>query len=91
VSDRSATPSGDPVRRRRAQVARWVSLGQRVGYALFGLAVVGFVAGFVVGFSDPVVRLIEICLLVGSLVLAPSIVLAYAVKAAERDDLEHGR
>jgi len=92
VPARPADGSGDdPVRRRRAQVARWVSMGQRIGYALFGLAVLGFVVGFVVGFSDPIVRTIEICLLVGSLVLAPSIVLAYAVKAAERDDLEHGR
>ena len=84
-------PGDDPVRQRRAQVSRWVSIGQRIGYALFGLAVVGFFVGFVVGFSTGVVRGIEVCLLVGSLVLAPSIVLAYAVKAAERDDLEHGR
>ena len=68
-----------------------MSMGQRVGYALFGLAVLGFLVGFIVGFSDPIVRAIEGCLLVGSLVLAPSIVLGYAVKAAERDDLEHGR
>ncbi len=81
----------DPVRRRRAQVARLVSIGQRVGYGLFGLAVIGFVIGFAAGFTDGVVHAIEICLLLGSLVLAPSIVFAYAVKAAERDDLEHGR
>ncbi len=81
----------DPVRRRRARVARWVSIGQRVGYALFGLAIVAFAIGFIVGFTDGVVHLIELCLLLGSVVLAPSIVLGYAVKAAERDDLEHGR
>ena len=28
---------------------------------------------------------------VGSIVLAPAIVVSYAVKAAVRDDLEHGR
>ncbi len=81
----------DPVRQRRAQVARLVSIGQRVGYGLFGLAVVAFAIGFVVGFTDGVVHVIELCLLLGSIVLAPSIVFAYAVKAAERDDLEHGR
>jgi hypothetical protein len=81
----------DPVRQRRAQVARGVAVAQRVGYLLFGVAVVAFVVGFIVGFDDPVVRVIEICLLIGSVVLAPSIVLGYAVKAAERDDLEHGR
>jgi len=81
----------DPVRHRRAQVARGVAIGQRIGYGLFLLAVVGFVVGFVIGFHTGVVRLIELSLLVGSIVLAPSIVLGYAVKAAERDDLEHGR
>jgi hypothetical protein len=87
----SPEPPVDPVRQRRARVARAVTIGQRIGYALFGLAVVAFVVGFAVGFTTGVVRAIELCLLVGSLVLAPSIVLAYAVKAAERDDLEHGR
>ena len=30
-------------------------------------------------------------LAIGSLLLAPSIVLGYGIKAAERDDREHGR
>ena len=83
--------STDPVRQRRAQVARLVSLGQRLGYSLFGIAVVAFIVGFAAGFTDPVVLIIEVCLLVGSIVLAPAIVFGYAVKAAERDDREHGR
>jgi hypothetical protein len=81
----------DPVRQRRAQVARLVSIGQRVGYSLFGVAVVAFGVGFALGFTDAVVLIIEVCLLVGSIVLAPAIVFGYAVKAAERDDREHGR
>ena len=32
----------DPVRRRRAQVARWTLLANRVGYLLLALAVVVF-------------------------------------------------
>ena len=48
-------------------------------------------SGFAAGFTDAVVLVIEICLLVGSVVLAPAIVFGYAVKAAERDDREHGR
>ena len=31
------------------------------------------------------------CVVIGSIVLAPAIVVGYAVKAAIRDDLEHGR
>lgn len=89
MTDPEAAP--DPVRQRRAQVARLVSIGQRLGYALFGIAVVAFGYGFVVRFTDGVVWVIEGCLLVGSIVLAPAIVFGYAVKAAERDDREHGR
>jgi hypothetical protein len=36
------------------------------------------------------VSLIVACLVVGSIVLAPAIVFAYAVKAADREDREAG-
>jgi hypothetical protein len=78
----------DPVLRRRARIARLTELGQRVGYSLFGLAIVLFVVGFVSGYSDVLVTLIVSCLGVGSAVLAPAIVFGYAVKAAEREDRE---
>ena len=80
----------DPVRARRARIARLVELGQRVGYGLFGLAIVLFFVGFVTGFSPTVVTITIAALLVGSLVLAPAIVFGYAVKAAEREDRERG-
>jgi len=91
VSDREPVTELDPVRQRRAQVSRLVSIGQRLGYSLFAIAVVAFGIGFALGFTDVVVVIIEICLLVGSIVLAPAIVFSYAVKAADRDDREHGR
>ena len=50
----------------------------------------GFVIGFVVGFEGAFVAVIVTCLIVGSAVLAPAIVLGYAVKAAEREDRERG-
>jgi hypothetical protein len=81
----------DPVRARRAQVARVARLGQRVGYLLFAVAAVTFFVGLAAGFSAGVVTVIEVGLLAGSAFLAPSIVLGYAVRAAERDDREHGR
>ena len=80
----------DPVRARRARIARLVEVGQRVGYALFGVAIVAFVYGFVAGFDGIVGPSITLCLVVGSLVLAPAIVFGYAVKAAERDDRARG-
>jgi hypothetical protein len=84
------TEANDPVLARRAQIARWVELGQRVGYSLFGVAIVTFIVGFIAGFSDGHVRIIVPCLVVGSLVLAPAIVFGYGVKAAERDDRARG-
>jgi hypothetical protein len=80
----------DPVRERRARIAGWVSLGLRVGYGLFALAVVLFFVGLAVGYSDGLVTVIVVALVVGSIVLAPAIVFNYAVKAAEKDDRERG-
>ncbi|MGV3757948.1 MAG: hypothetical protein ACO1PW_00195 [Actinomycetota bacterium] len=80
----------DPVRERRARIARLVEVGQRLGYGLFGLAVAAFVVGFVRGFDGLPGTVVVVSLVVGSVVLAPAIVFGYAVKAAERDDRERG-
>lgn len=85
---RTAAASGDPVLARRAQWAHWTSLGQRIGYALFGVALVAFFVGLVTGWGSAVSTVIVVCLVAGSLVLAPAIVFAYAVKAADRADRE---
>ena len=81
----------DPVRVQRAQVARISLLANRVGYLFFTLAVAVFVIGFAVGFTGAVVAIVVTALVAGSLLLAPAIVLGYAIKAAERDDRDHGR
>ena len=83
--------STDPVLARRARIARLVAIGQRVGYLAFALAVILFVIGFASELTDALVAVIVTCLVVGSIVLAPAIVFGYAVRAAERDDEEHGR
>lgn len=71
-------------------MARWALVANRVGYLLFGLAIALFVMAFVLSFTSAIVTLITICLVAGSILLAPAIVLGYAVKAAERDDRERG-
>jgi hypothetical protein len=38
-------PSTDPVLVRRARIARAVSIGQRLGYALYLVATIGFFVG----------------------------------------------
>lgn len=81
----------DPVTERRRRLARLAEIGQRVGYGLFAVAVVVFVIGAVTEFAGPTVALVVGCMVAGSLVLAPSIVLGYAARAAEREDREQGR
>jgi hypothetical protein len=80
----------DPVRVRRQQVARWTRLANRLGYLCFGIAILTFIVGFIVSFNGTVSAIVVASMIVGSVLLAPAIVLGYAVKAAERDDREHG-
>jgi len=82
--------STDPVRVRRRQVARWTQLANRLGYLFFGIAIVTFVIGFIVSFNSTVSTVVITSMILGSVLLAPAIVLGYAVKAAERDDRERG-
>ena len=79
-------PSSDPILEKRARIARLVRRGQRIGYGLFGLAVVAFLIGFAVGFEPWAVTLIVVALVAGSIVLAPAIVFGHAVRAADRAD-----
>lgn len=76
----------DPVLARRALIAKAVSVGQRVGYSLFGLSMVLFFYGLITEYTESITTATVACLLVGSLILAPAIVFGYAVKAAERED-----
>jgi hypothetical protein len=86
----SADASSDPVRRRRAKIARWTLLANRIGYLCFAVALAVFFIGFAVGFNGTVSAFVVAAMVVGSILLAPAIVLGYAVKAAERDDRERG-
>lgn len=84
------TRSTDPVRARRRRVARWTLLANRIGYLVLALAVALFVLAFAFGFTPVMATLVIASMIVSFLLLAPSIVLGYAVKAAEREDVEQG-
>lgn len=90
TTPRPSEPAVDPVRARRQQVAKWTLLANRIGYLCFAVAIATFVIGFAVSFNATVSAIVIGSIVVGSLLLAPAIVLGYAVKAAERDDRERG-
>ena len=77
----------DPVLTRRARLARLARLGQRVGYGLIGVAVVGFAVSLLVGLNNRVVAaVVTVALAATAVTLLPAIVLGFSVKAAERED-----
>jgi hypothetical protein len=84
------TSPSDPVRAKRERIARWTLLANRVGYLFMAVAVALFLVAFMVGWTGVLTALITGCLVIGSLLLAPAIVLGYAVKAAEKDDRARG-
>lgn len=78
--------SDDPVAVRRARIARWCDVGKRLGYALYGAAVVLFFLGLATTYSTWLVTTIVVMMGVGAVVLIPAIIFGYGVKAAEREE-----
>lgn len=76
----------DPIRARRARVARWALIANRVGYLLLGVSVALFVIAVVIGFSPAMSTLVLITLFGSFALLAPSIIIGYGVRAAEREE-----
>jgi hypothetical protein len=87
----SQTASDDPILVRRAKWNALAKVGCRVGYVLYAIAMVAFFIGFFGDFTTPVIVIVEIGLVAGSLILAPAMLLLYMVKAAVRDDADPGR
>jgi hypothetical protein len=71
-------------------MARLARLGQRVGYAFFAVAVALFAVGLIGGFTAVIAVLVVAALGLGSVTLAPAIVLGYGVRAADREDRQTG-
>ena len=78
--------SADDLVARRRRIAQVTVIGQRLGYLLYLAAAALFFTGFATSFYSPLVTAIIVCLVVGSIVLAPAIVFSYAVRAADRDE-----
>lgn len=76
----------DPIRRRRRAIAVWTRRANRTGYLFFGTAIVLFITALATEFSGAMAALVTAALIIGSILLAPAIVLGYAIKAAEKED-----
>jgi hypothetical protein len=81
-----AVLTDDPVRARRARIARFAAIGKRIGYTALLVAIVAFFAGLALGFPTWSVVAIITGLVVTCVVLPIPIVLGYGVRAAERED-----
>ena len=82
--------SDDPVRARRERIARFVTVGKRIGYLALLVAIVAFFIGVATSFPEWTVTLSVAGLAVACLVLPLPIVLGYGVRAADREDRERG-
>ena len=85
-----SAPDEDPVRAQRARVAGAVAVATRLGYGLFAAAVITFFVGLATTFTSGLASVTVAFLVAGTVVLAPAIILGYAVRSAERHDREHG-
>ena len=81
-----STDQPDPILAQRERIRARANLGQRVGYAAFGLAMVGFFLGLFTSFSSPLVTFVIAMLIIGSIILAIAIQLGYAIRGAERHE-----
>ena len=80
--------SEDPLMARRARLARLANLGRRVGYSTFALSIGMLILGLATDFTDCISTVVIGLLIGGSAVLAPAILLHYAVRGAEREETE---
>jgi hypothetical protein len=80
----------DPVRQQRARAERIARYAGRAGYALVAVAVIVFFVALVTDFTAALATVITATLIAGCVLLAPAIILRYAVRAAEREDRERG-
>jgi hypothetical protein len=81
----------DPILEQRAKVRRIADMAKRIGYVLFLASMVLFFVGLATDLASGVIAAATVCLIAGCVVLAPAILLGYAVRGAERDDRErHG-
>ena len=79
-------PPSDPILVKREVIRARAQNGQRIGYALYGIATVLFFIGLATTISNPIVWTIVALLIAGSIILAVAIQVGYAIRGAERHE-----
>ena len=82
----------DPVLRNRERARNIANVGKRLGYSCYFSALVLFLINFYASSYSLWTSLTVTAIIVGSVLLAPAIILGYAANAAEREEqgLPHG-
>jgi hypothetical protein len=78
----------DPVIAKRDRIDRINKLASRTGYGLYVLSTIAFFAGLWTDHTSLMHLVSGASLVVGSVILAPSIVITYGIRAARREDAE---
>lgn len=80
----------DPILEQRERMRRIANAAKRLGYLLFLASIVLFFIALATDLPEGVLAAATATLIGGCVVLAPAILLGYAVKGAERDEIERG-
>ena len=79
-------PENDPVILRRNRIDHYNKIASRSGYGMWGVSVVTFFAGLWSSLTEAMHFVSGATLIIGSIILAPSIVVKYGIRAARRED-----
>jgi len=79
-------PENDPVVLRRNRIDHYNKIASRSGYGMWGVSVVTFFAGLWSSLTEAMHFVSGATLIIGSIILAPSIVVKYGIRAARRED-----
>ena len=90
MSSPSEQHDDDPVVVRRNRIDRLNKLASRIGYGLYALSTIAFFAGLWTSYTSAMHLVSGVSLVVGSIILAPSIVITYGIRAARREDAATG-
>ncbi len=88
TANSTVDPILDPILEKRAKIAKYVELASKLGYGSLLLSCLSFVWLRAGSGGSPAVFFTTVTLIVGSIILLPTIILGYAVKAAARHDRE---